>query len=108
MSRYKVLCLGREWPQQGLYCRDRFWPPQENLVATGPWVRSDMRLYVRQSFGQDQGFSCRDRIFLCRDRVWLGQEFFVLIDCLYFVTKLAMVERLYVATGLFLVATETV
>ena len=23
MSRHKVLCRGREWPQQGLCCRDR-------------------------------------------------------------------------------------
>ena len=29
MSRHKVLCRDREWPQQGFYCRDR-------VGTTGP------------------------------------------------------------------------
>ena len=32
------------------------------------WCR-DKVFYVAIEFGQEQDFSCRDKVFLCRDRV---------------------------------------
>ena len=43
MLRHKVLCRDREWPQQGLYCRDR-------VGTTGPWVLSDIWFFVATEF----------------------------------------------------------
>ena len=91
MSRYKVLCRDREWPQQGLYCcdkvrlgqgfcvatelalgkvfvlrqnilfRDRVWPNERFCVVTG-------KFRLRHSW-LGWKILCRDRAFFGRDRV---------------------------------------
>ena len=55
MSRHKVLCYDKEWPQQGLCCRDI-------IGTTGPWVRNNIRVLGRDRVGQGKEKFYRDII----------------------------------------------
>ena len=75
MSRHKVLCRDKEWTQQGLYCRNRAWPRQENVVAIGPYVRSDLIFHVAKESWPRAGFFLSQHSILYRDREFQNMGF---------------------------------
>ena len=68
MSQHKLLCRNREWPQQGLCCRDR--------VGQAKSFYRD-RMFLRHDREWPNGeVLCCDRSILCRDIVGQAEKIF--------------------------------